>query len=257
MAPPVRLRRLAATLLAGLLLLLAPSAAQATTPTPVTSPNWQACTVRLDGIRSRVGARQRTVTIVNQTSRTYARVSFWVRTDARCSFTRKFWTRTARLGWNGTVAGNRRRQGSGTTPRGTYTMTESFGNGPAPRTRMPYHQVRRDDYWVGDNRSRHYNTLRSRAQGGFRWWLRNDRNSSEHLRSYGAQYRYVVVINFNRPPDRRRAYRGYGIFLHVKDGHTAGCVGITKRQMRTVLAYLTPGDKITIGRVSAPAARQS
>ena len=45
-------------------------------------------------------------------------MSFWVRTDGRCSMTRKFLTKTARLGYGGTVAGKQRKQGTGTTPRG-------------------------------------------------------------------------------------------------------------------------------------------
>jgi L,D-peptidoglycan transpeptidase YkuD (ErfK/YbiS/YcfS/YnhG family) len=177
-------------------------------------------------------------------------VSFWVRRDAACSLRRKFLTRTARIGWNGTVKGTERKQGSGTTPRGTYTITETFGNGPAPYTSMPYHQVRKGDYWVGDNQSRYYNTLRNSADGGFRWRLpASNVNSSENLRAFGAQYRYVAVINFNRPPDKRVAYRGFGIFLHVKtDRATAGCIGITAAQMKQVLRYLRPGDKITIRR---------
>ena len=64
-----------------------------------------------------------------------------------------------------------------------------------------------------------------------------------------AQYRYVAVINFNRPPDAQQAYRGFGIFLHGKNGKgTAGCIGITAGQMKQVLRYLRPGDKITIRR---------
>ena len=37
----------------------------------------------LDGVTTHLGRTQRTVTIVNQTSKTRARVSFWVRTDRR------------------------------------------------------------------------------------------------------------------------------------------------------------------------------
>ncbi len=224
--------------------------AEAKVEFPRTSARWERCVRTLDGVRTTIGRAQRTVTIVNQTSRTYARMSFWVRRDAACSLTRKFLTRTARLGRNGTVDGVKRQQGDGTTPRGTYTITETFGNGKAPHTSMPYHQTRKDDYWVGDNSSRHYNTLRNRADGGFRWRLpQSNRNASEHLRAYGKQYRYVAVINFNRAPDQQRAYRGFGIFLHVKkDRGTAGCIGITERQMRVVLRYLRPGDQIAIRR---------
>jgi L,D-peptidoglycan transpeptidase YkuD (ErfK/YbiS/YcfS/YnhG family) len=214
------------------------------------SPVWTACARTLDGIRTHLEPTQRTVTIVNQTSKTRARVSFWVRTDGACSVQRMFLTTTARLGYNGTVAGNRRKQGSGTTPRGRYTMTEAFGNGAAPATSMPYHRVAKGDYWVGDNKSAYYNSLRNKADGGFRWRLpSSSANASENLRAFGKQYRYVAVINFNRAPDVTKRYRGYGIFLHVKgSGATAGCVGITRSQMRTVLAYLQPADTIKIAR---------
>ena len=224
--------------------------ADAAAATPTTSTAWRACTKKLDGITTKVAAGQRTVTIVNQTAKTRARVSFWVRTATPCSFTRKFLTKTARLGYGGTVDGNKRKQGSGTTPRGTYSMTQAFGNGSAPKTAMPYHRVKKGDYWVGDNTSRYYNSLRNRSQGGFRWKLSSSNaNSSEYLPHYGSQYRYAVVINFNRAPDYRKRYRGTGIFLHVKgSGATGGCVGVTKDQMKTVLAYLRPGDKITIAK---------
>jgi L,D-peptidoglycan transpeptidase YkuD (ErfK/YbiS/YcfS/YnhG family) len=243
-------RLVLAALVSAALLLLGATPAEANTPFPRTSPHWRSCVRTLDGKTTTIGRSQRTVIVVNQTSRTYARVSFWVRRDAACSLRRKFLTRTARIGWNGTVRGTERKQGSGTTPRGTYTITETFGNGPAPYTSMPYHQVRKGDYWVGDNQSRYYNTLRNSADGGFRWRLpASNVNSSENLRAFGAQYRYVAVINFNRPPDKRVAYRGFGIFLHVKtDRATAGCIGITAAQMKQVLRYLRPGDKITIRR---------
>ena len=232
------------------LLLLGATPAGAQTPFPRTSPNWRTCVRTLDGITTKITRSQRTVIIVNQTSRSYARVSFWVRRDAACALTRKFLTTKARIGRNGTVAGTERKQGSGTTPRGTYTITETFGNGPAPHTSMPYHRVRKGDYWVGDNRSRYYNTLRNSTDGGFRWGLpQSNIDSSENLRAFGAQYRYVAVVNFNRSPDERVAYRGFGIFLHVKNGRgTAGCIGISAAQMKQVLRYLRPGDKITIRR---------
>jgi L,D-peptidoglycan transpeptidase YkuD (ErfK/YbiS/YcfS/YnhG family) len=243
-------RLLLACLLSTALLTLGATPAQAQTPFLRTSSSWRTCVRTLDGTKTKISRSQRTVIIVNQRSRTYARVSFWVRRSGACSLTRKFLTSTARIGRNGTVDGRKRKQGSGTTPRGTYTITETFGNGPAPYTSMPYHRVRKGDYWVGDNKSRYYNTLRNSADGGFRWRLpQSNINSSENLRAFGAQYRYVAVINFNRSPDDRVAYRGFGIFLHVKNGRgTAGCIGISAAQMKQVLRYLRPGDKITIRR---------
>jgi L,D-peptidoglycan transpeptidase YkuD (ErfK/YbiS/YcfS/YnhG family) len=233
------------------LLLIGPSLTTAQGASqPQSSSAWRACTKKLDGITTAIAKTQRTVTIVNQTSKSYARVSFWIRTNSACTLTRKFLTASGRIGYGGTVAGDERKQGTGKTPLGTYTMTTAFGNGSAPDIWLPYHRVKSGDYWVGDNQSGYYNTMRNKAKGGFRWWLsQSNVNSSENLRSYGSQYRYVVVINFNRAPDYQRHYRGSGIFLHVKgSGATAGCVAITASQMRTVLAYLHVGDKITIAR---------
>ena len=225
------------------------AAAMPTRATNATAAAWTACTLRLDGLRTPVTATQHTVTVVRQTSKTHARVSFYLRGDGACAFTREFRTKTARIGYGGTVKGSQRHQGSGTTPRGTYTMTEAFGNGSAPTTAMPFHEVRSGDYWVGDNHSDYYNSLRNKAEGGFRWRLpKTSINSSERLRSFGKQYRYVVVINFNRAPDRLKHYRGTGIFLHVKSGATGGCVGVTRHQMRVVLHHVQPGDTITIGK---------
>jgi L,D-peptidoglycan transpeptidase YkuD (ErfK/YbiS/YcfS/YnhG family) len=240
---------LAATAVLGLLAPGAVVSADAAS-TPQTSARWRACTKKLDGISTSITQRQRTVTIVNQTSKTHARVSFWVRTDSACSLTRKFLTKTARLGYGGTVNGVTRKQGTGTTPLGTYTMTEAFGNGPAPDMWLPYHRVKKGDYWVGDNGSRYYNSLRNKSQGGFRYGLSSrNANSSEYLPHYTKQYRYAVVINFNRAPDTKKKHRGTGIFLHVKgSGATGGCVGVTAHQMRVVLAYLKSGDRITIAR---------
>ena len=233
----------------GLLVPMAGPAAAASAY-PRSSPSWRACNRTLDYVRTSLTATQRTVTIVNQTSKTHARVSFYVRMAGHCTLHRMFLTKTARLGYGGTVAGTKRKQGTGTTPLGTYTMSETFGNGSAPSTSMPYHRVVSGDYWVQDRKSAYYNTLRNKSAGGFRWSLKSSsKDSSEKLSSYTKQYRYAVVINYNRAPDVKVVGRGSGIFLHVKgSGATAGCVGITKGQMKTVMAYLRPGDKITIAK---------
>jgi L,D-peptidoglycan transpeptidase YkuD (ErfK/YbiS/YcfS/YnhG family) len=249
--PNTRVRLFAVLVGAIALLLAGPALTVAQGATyPQSSAAWRACTKELDGITTAIAKGQRTVIIVNQTSKTYARVSFWIRTNSACTLTRKFLTTTGRIGYGGTVDGDQRKQGTGTTPLGTYTMTTAFGNGPAPEMWLPYHRVTAGDYWVGDNQSSSYNSLRNKAKGGFRWWLpQSNVNSSENLHSYGGQYRYVVVINFNRAPDYQRHYRGSGIFLHVKgSGATAGCVAVTASQMRTVMAYLHTGDKMTIAR---------
>ena len=226
-----------------------PSAAAA--DISASSPNygkgWKQCSPLLNGVRTTVGKGQRTVTVVNQRSKTYADTAFYVRVNGRaCKFERLFRGTKSRLGYAGTIAGTERKQGTGKTPLGTYTMTMAFGIKSDPGSWIPYHRVKSGDYWVEDNGSKYYNQLRNKSKGGFRWWLpaAND-NSSERLASYPGQYDYAVVINYNRWPAVR--HRGAGIFLHVRGGGpTAGCVSISKKNMRIVLAYLRSGDKIVI-----------
>ena len=157
-------------------------------------------------------------------------------------------TKSARIGANGLVAATQRVQGSNTTPAGTFTMTESFGVAANPGTKMAYHQVTSDDWWVEDNNSAYYNSMRKASQGGFAVTT-SGVNGSEHLITFTTQYRYAVVINFNRPPNAVR-HRGAGIFLHVNGtGATAGCVSVPLATMTAIMTWLDPAQhpRIAIG----------
>lgn len=186
---------------------------------------------------------------VNHSTGYHARVSYWVRSDD--GWERRRTTSSGATGYGGLVPASERRQWTGTTPLGTFSMTEAFGNHAAPdNTRMPFHRVRGGDYWVQDNRSAYYNTLRATSAGGFRWWLAPSRkNASERLADYPSQYRWSVVIDFNRPHPVKR--HGSGIFLHVNGrGATAGCVSAKRTFVRYVVRHLRPSAHpvIAIGR---------
>jgi L,D-peptidoglycan transpeptidase YkuD (ErfK/YbiS/YcfS/YnhG family) len=223
-----------------------PSAGAADEPVP--APAWVSCRVTLAGVAVIVGKSERTRTIVDGTSRHRAQLSFWVRDDSPCGFVQVVATK-AWVGANGFSNGRTRHQGSLTTPTGTYSMTEAFGIQPNPGTALPYHQVEKGDWWVEDNTSRYYNSLRNERLGGFHP-TRRGVNGSERLLDYHGQYAHVVVLNFNRPPDRRVHKRGAGIFLHVKSpkGATAGCISISKSELRLLMSYLQVGDRISIVR---------
>ena len=205
---------------------------------PPSAPRASDRTIELGGVTVHLRRGTRQVVTVNATQGWHARVGFWRRTDA-AGWRRVFGTRDGRTGYGGLVPGPQREQGTGTTPLGSYRMTESFGLAARPAgTRLPFHRVRAGDYWVQDNRSRYYNQLRNRLQGGFRWRL-SGYNSSERLRDYPGQYRWSVVIDFNRPRPVR--HRGSGIFLHVNgDGATAGCVSTPRPFIRQTLQRLRP-----------------
>ncbi|MDQ6641431.1 MAG: L,D-transpeptidase family protein [Actinomycetota bacterium] len=187
-------------------------------------------------------------TVVRATGPSTATVSFFARSDEGQPFAELFTETHARIGWAGCAGGDARVQGSGTTPTGTWTMTQAFGTSPDPGSLLPYRQVAQGDRWVGDPTSDFYNDLRSELDGGFDSTLPADHpNASERLTDFPGLYDHVIVVDFNRPPDRRLPGRGAAIFVHVRgDGPTAGCVGVSREAMRTMLAHVHPSDTITI-----------
>jgi len=179
-----------------------------------------------------------TQVVTVRASGTWATVSAWTRTPH--GWIRVLTTSAARVGARGVVAGTARRQGSDTTPAGTYRLSQAFGIRPNPGTRLRYHHVTAGDWWVEDNRSRWYNTLRAGSLGGFDQTLAESNvNGSERLATHPGQYDYAVVIDFNMSPAIR--YRGAGIFLHVSNGRaTAGCVAVPRATMIALLRWLDP-----------------
>lgn len=214
---------------------------------PTATTTTEARTIRLGSVRVNLRANTRQVVTVNHRAGWHATVRMWTKDGDR--WRRAFTARDGRTGYGGLVRGPDREQGTGTTPMGSYSMTESFGIAKQPRgTDLRFHRVRPGDYWVRDNASRWYNTLRNRHQGGFRWRL-DGYNGSERLKDYAGQYRWSVVVDFNRPTPVR--HRGSGIFLHVNGrGATAGCVSTPKWFVRKAMKRLDPGKRplIAIGR---------
>lgn len=163
----------------------------------------------------------------------------------------------ARLGWNGMAPEKRRRQGTGTTPAGTFGIPRAFGRLADPGTALPYRQFDANDAWTyNPRRPATYNVYQTvdtswRTYGGY----------VERLWSYGKQYHYVAVLDYNLPrgPVSRGSdgvWRtsapadtdaGGGIFLHVSNGKsTAGCIAVPEPTMRELLRWLSPQRKPVI-----------
>lgn len=145
------------------------------------------------------------------------------------------------------VHADKRRQGSGTTPIGTFGVVSAFGRWPDPGTALPYQRVDRTDSWVYDPaRPRLYNTWQDS-------WPRSP--YAERLWDYRVRYRYALVLDYNLPPADTRA--GGGIFVHVSVGRpTAGCIAIPQRRMRHLLQWLDPA-KNPVVVIRATAAQRS
>ncbi|MGW0084409.1 L,D-transpeptidase family protein [Streptomyces sp. NPDC003393] len=174
----------------------------------------------------------------------YATVTAWSKGSS--GWKAQFGTSAGRVGSNGVTAGSTRRQGTYTTPSGTYTITEGFGVSSSG-TSMPYHVVDSDDWWVEDPESKYYNSMHGEAGADFPLTESGDRGS-EHLINYPTQYAKALVINFNRWP--ATPGRGAGIFLHVNgSGATAGCVSVPRAAMDQIMGWIRPGahPRIAIG----------
>jgi L,D-peptidoglycan transpeptidase YkuD (ErfK/YbiS/YcfS/YnhG family) len=211
------------------------------------APPASAATIRLDGVTVRLSPGTTQVITVNRTRSWHARVTFWQKVPRGWKAVKR--VRDGRIGYGGLVVGTRRKQGTGTTPLGSYRLLSTFGTHARATTwSLPYRKIRRGDYWVQDNQSRFYNRYRNQAQGGFRWRLRSGPNASERLTDFPTQYEYAVNTSFNRNQVR---HRGAGIFLHVNGrGATAGCVSVPRAFMRSTMIRLDPArvPVIAIGR---------
>lgn len=157
---------------------------------------------------------------------------------------------SARIGWSGFRRAAHRLQGTGKTPAGTFALLRGFGLVRPDGLKLSYRVVDANDWWPYDpSDPATYNVVQYRRPAKARW-----RTSwAENLRSYRTQYRYSVVIDYNLPSGivRRNGHRiatepadtskGGGIFLHVNgSGPTAGCVSVSRADMRRVLRWLDP-----------------
>jgi L,D-peptidoglycan transpeptidase YkuD (ErfK/YbiS/YcfS/YnhG family) len=210
-----------------------PVATPSKRPSPTTAPKPAAFRFPVPVV---VGNATQVVTV--QSHGSYATVAAWQYSAG--GWHRVLSTTSARVGANGVVPAAVRKQGTNTTPGGTFTLTQAFGIKADPGTALSYHQVTSHDWWVEDNNSAYYNQMRTDTQGGFNMTLpESNVNGSEHLITHTVPYQYAVVINYNRSP--AVPYKGAGIFLHVNGaGSTAGCVSVPLATMVELLRWLTP-----------------
>ena len=89
---------------------------------------------------------------MNRTRSWHARVTLWQRGGTGWKVVAR--AKDGRIGYGGLVVGSHRKQGTGTTPLGTYRLLSAFGTHAAATTwDLPYRKIRRGDYWVEDNAS--------------------------------------------------------------------------------------------------------
>lgn len=197
-----------------------------------------------------IGDSQQVIVVTTRSWTTsHARLQTWQQ-DAEGTWTQIVTPVPSRVGWNGVRRADNRKQGTGTTPAGTFGLLRGFGLAQPSGVDLPYRRVDKNDWWPYDPKDpKTYNVLQGQRMQHADWrpeW-------AERLKSYSTQYRYAVVVDYNLPSgiEWQRGERiatnqadtsaGGGIFLHVNGtGATAGCISVARDQMRSVLKWLDP-----------------
>lgn len=134
------------------------------------------------------------------------------------------------VGKNGITSAEKKKEGDGCTPAGTYAVGPAFGYAETLDTKLTYRRATENDFWVDDAESPDYNrwVVGKPAAKSFELMKRND-----------DLYEVGAVIRYNTTPVVPG--KGSAIFLHVWPGPgkpTAGCVALEKDHVRMLLRWL-------------------
>jgi L,D-peptidoglycan transpeptidase YkuD (ErfK/YbiS/YcfS/YnhG family) len=174
---------------------------------------------------SKLGATHGTLRIYNLTGGSWRQVL-----SAPCRF-----------GTNGLIDGNKRKEGSRTTPTGIWWPGEwvwGWHASPPSGTKMPYKQTTENVWWSCERNST-YNT----------WVVSSHHVDGEHLVDVRVQYEYALSSGYNASPNQVVRGRGTAIFLHVFDppdfhnGLSAGCITVSRSDMVRVFRTMDPALK--------------
>ena len=133
-----------------------------------------------------------------------------------------------------------KREGDGATPIGRWTLCQVFyraDRGMRPRTALPVHVLRCHNGWCDASGDRNYNSAVRLPYPA----------SAESLWREDGVYDIIVVLDHNRRPRRRGC--GSAIFMHLTRAEgtpTAGCIALSDRDLRQILALSRRGTKICV-----------
>jgi len=133
-----------------------------------------------------------------------------------------------------------KREGDGGTPRGEFRLVRLWWRAdrlPRPQTLLPVRRIGRDDAWCEDPADRRYNQA----------FRRSASEPGDRLRRADNLYDIIIEIDHNTRP--RVAGRGSAVFIHLARrafAPTAGCVALTPRDLRVLLARISPKTRILI-----------
>lgn len=143
------------------------------------------------------------------------------------------------IGRGGAVPAERKREGDGATPMGTWPIRGVLlrpGRVSALPLAVPWRWLRPDDGWSDDPADPAYN----------RPVRHPHRHAAERLWRDDMLYDAIVVLGHNDAPPRAGA--GSAIFWHCwrEGAPTEGCVAVAKRDLLAALPLLRRDQALTI-----------
>ena len=145
--------------------------------------------------------------------------------DGRLSFKKKVFK--CAIGKSGVT--ERKREGDGATPVGTFPIREIFYRADRiakPKSQLAISELKQNDGWSDDPENPNYNKKVSLLQNG----------RAEHLWRTDHAYDIIVVIGYNDAPIR--ISNGSAIFMHLaNDGYqkTRGCIALKYLDLLDIL----------------------
>lgn len=210
----------------------APAASSQTASDPVsTQPDSVALKDRISAMKLAAETNQ-ILTVVWQRSSLAKATFFQKGSDGSWS---EVFSTDCYIGKNGVTAN--KQEGDVKTPTGAYTFGLSFGRADDPGSVIPYHKLEKNDFWVDDSNSSHYNQFVNSDK------VTKDWNSAEHL-IMESVYEYVLSINYNTDCTPGK---GSAIFLHcLTAGSTGGCVALPEDLVVQLMKTVDSSSRIVI-----------
>lgn len=136
---------------------------------------------------------------------------------------------------------SRKEEGDKKTPAGVYQFSMAFGLEENPGSVLPYHRIRKGDFYVDDEKSRYYNQLVNENEVN-RDWI-----SAEDLMTQAPQYNYGLVLDYNK---EGVPGKGSAIFLHCPKSSnntgTSGCISVPQEYMKQILCGVDADTRIVL-----------